>query len=371
MSTQTKICDTDTFARLLKSSMIRGRKPIQAMRLSTHSPLKNQTQLSRSSKQQADVLQRIKQIKALREQAKQVSLYAKKSDLPISYVKEYYSDHFSKPGYEISGLLSYKSQILAHEQELKPNDLVVILGSRTNLPVNNLASRAEQNKILQRFLSDSQTQTMLKKLSVLDQDGLVVAATKLDQGIMLNLDVIPLAQGGLSGMDIVFSKTNDRVLVIIGVEYRHKFINAAQNNDLEATVIGKITSEDNITVNFRGQPIINLDKRLFDFTNRTLTVNPVIELGKLQIDADKKSSFAQYTNKKIRNMNVASQRGLINNFAAYLGGNNILAQLGGKFESSPELGMIARIDLNHLNQITNDKTDKRKSKESELFSLIT
>ncbi|HHT24676.1 MAG TPA: hypothetical protein GXZ76_04030 [Clostridiaceae bacterium] len=371
MPIQTEIRDADTFAKLLKSSMIRGEKPLQAMRLSTYSPLQIQTKFSRTSKQQADILQNIKQIKALREQAKQVSLYAKKSDLPISYVKEYYSDQFSEQSYEIDGLLSYKSQVSVNEQELKSNDLVVILGSRTDLPENNLASGAEQNKLLQRFLSDSQIQIILKKISVLDQDGLVMAATKLNKGIMLNLDVMPLAQGGLSGMDIVFSKTPDRILAIIGVEYRHKFINAAQANDLEATVIGKITAENKVTVNFRGQTIIDLDKGLLDFTNRTQTANPVIELGKLQINADKKSSFATYINKKIKNMNVASQKGLINNFAAYLGGNNVLAQLGGRFESSPESGMIAQIDLNHLNQITNDKADTLKSKKSGLFSLIT
>ncbi|NLJ70544.1 MAG: hypothetical protein GX328_03655 [Clostridiaceae bacterium] len=370
ISDQAENQDAGNFASLIKSNMIRREKPLQAMRLSTYSPLQGQTIFSRNSKQQADILHKTKQINTLRERAKQVSLYAKKSDIPISYVKEYYSDQFSEQGYEIAGLLSYKSQASSPIQEIFPNDLVVILGSRTDLSENNLSSKAEQNKLLQRFLTDPHNQIMLKKTSILDQDGLVVTAAKLAKGIVLNLDVMPLAQGGLSGMDIAFSKTNDRVLAIVGIEYRHKFINIARDNDLEATVIGKITEKDKIIVNFRGQTIINLDKKIFDFTNRNLTVNPAIQLGKLQISADQRSSFAQYVKNRIGSINVTSQRGLINNFAAYIGGNNVLAQLGGRFESSPEPGMIARINLNDLNQLTSNKTDGKATK-SDLFSLIT
>lgn len=147
ISDPTEVMNIDTFARLIKSSMVKGETPIQAMRLSAHSPLQIQAKPSFTLKQQADILQNRKQIKALRERTKQVSLYAKKSDLPISYVKEYYYEQFSKQAYEVAGLLSYKSQIIDNEQELIPNDLVVILGSRTDLPANNLPSKAEQNKL--------------------------------------------------------------------------------------------------------------------------------------------------------------------------------------------------------------------------------
>ncbi|HHU53462.1 MAG TPA: hypothetical protein GXZ43_05225 [Clostridiaceae bacterium] len=366
ISDQTKTYKVNTFAGLIKSSMIQGTKPIQAMRLSIHSPLKKPVKTPRSSKQQADNLYYSKKIKTLREQTKQVSLYAKKSNLPISYVKEYYSDTFGQ-GYEISGLLSYKSVIPVQNQELIPNDIAIILGARTDLEENNRGSDAEQNKILQRFLIDYRTQAMLKQTSVLDHDGLVVAAAKLERGIMLNLDVMPLAQGGLTGMDIAFSKTDDRVLVIVGVEYRHKFISLAQANGLEATVIGKIISTDKIKVHFRGQTIIDLDKSLFSFTNQSMTVNPIIELGKFE-NKESKKSFPQFLTEKIESMNVVVQRGLINNFSSFIGGNNILAQLGGKFEKSPEQGMIAQIDLNR--DIIN-KVVQLKSERSKLFLLTT
>ncbi|MGI6579437.1 MAG: phosphoribosylformylglycinamidine synthase subunit PurQ [Saccharofermentanales bacterium] len=375
LTDRTEIGDPGTFAGLIKASMVKGEKPIKAMRLTTRSTLKIPVKSSRiSQKQQTEILKNIKRINVLREQTKQVSLYTKKSDLSLSYVKEYYSDQFTAQGYEIAGLLTYKSPESADRQRLIPGDLVIILGSRTDLPENNTGSDAERNKLLQRFLLDPQTQTMLKQTSVPDQDGLVPAAAKLDQGIMLNLDVMPLAQGGLSGMDIAFSKTDDRVLAIVGVEHRHKFISTAQANDLEATVIGKINSDDRIIVNFRGQTIIDLPKMIFDFSQRTLNVNPKIELGILENKDAKKSSFAKNMKDKIKSPNVAVQRGLINNFAAYLGGNNILAQLGGKFASSPESGMITRIDPDYYpidSQSTSNKVDRSKSKVTELYLLIT
>ena len=329
-----------TMPDVIKQSGMSGAIPLHALRLS----LVNLEAEQQDEIKNNQTITRSKQAKTLRDYAKSAGIYAKKSNLPVSYVREYYSSCFEDQTWEISAVMAQEIQGDQTTREILPDDLIVILGAKTGLFRENIGSIAELNNIINNFIVNSNVQKILKTVFSLDNHGLAATLNEIDNGAILNLDVMPVVRSDLSGSEIALTKTKDRVIAIISSQDRHRFVDAAHANDLAATVIGKITADDLLEINFRGQKIINLSKSMLNYVPQKVEITAQVGAGKMPENKAKTISFPNYLIENLLKQNNSSQQGLINNFVNQINGKNILAALGGINQSSPEQGMIAKVD---------------------------
>ena len=213
-----------------------------------------------------------------------------------------------------------------------------------------------ERKIIRLFRNPEATR-MIKVSNDFGAGGVSVAVGELAEGLYIDLDKVPLKYPGLNGGEIALSESQERMAVVIAKEDLDKFIALAQLEDLEASVIAKVTDEKKIQMVWRGKTIININKDFLDTNgirkksslyitnpqcNNYLTKNPNHIKNK-----DLKEDFIL----NINTLNTASQKGLIERFDNTIGSISVLSPLGGKYKLSPQEGMVGKIPV--LNGETN------------------
>ena len=303
------------------------------------------------------------------------SSYGNQIGLATGQVAEVYDEGFVAKRMEIGAVIGAVPKKYVKRERPKAGDVVILLGGRTgrdgcggatgsskeHTEESLLTCGAEVQKgnppterKIQRLFRKPEVSLMIKKCNDFGAGGVSVAIGELADGLYINLDAVPKKYEGLDGTELAISESQERMAVVVGQEDVQPFIDAAAEENLEATPVAVVTDERRLKMTWRGKTIVDISR---DFLN-TNGVKQKTNVSVQPPDMDK--SFFKAIPEEIRGrlhdikaawlknlqrLNVCSQKGLVERFDSTIGAGTVLMPFGGKYQLSPAEGMAAKIPV--------------------------
>jgi len=303
------------------------------------------------------------------------SSYGNQIGLATGQVAEIYDEGFVAKRMEIGAVIGAAPKKNVVREKPVEGDVVILLGGRTGRDGCGGATGSskehteesiftcgaevqkgnppEERKI-QRLFRNPRVSTMIKKCNDFGAGGVSVAIGELTDGLEINLDVIPKKYEGLDGTELAISESQERMAVVVARENAEAFMDLAREENLEATVVAKVTSDRRLKMFWRGKTIVDISRDFLDTngvkqsTRVTVTVPDEKENYFETIPAevekvidDLKAAWLA----NLRDLNVCSQKGLVERFDSTIGAGTVLMPFGGKYQATPAEGMVAKIPV--------------------------
>ncbi len=78
-------------------------------------------------------------------------------------------------------------------------------------------------------------------------------SAKGKSGMKVDLDKVPLREDGMSAYEIMLSESQERMLCVVKKGYEDRVKNVFEKWDLHCEIIGQVTNDDNLTVEYKGE----------------------------------------------------------------------------------------------------------------------
>ncbi len=327
----------------------------------------------------ADTLKgKLSQKKLVRGAASGYSSYGNQIGLATGYVKEIYHPNYVAKRMEIGAVMGAAPQANVIRETSDPGDIIVLLGGRTgrdgcggatgSSKAHNSKSltscgaevqkgNAPTERKLQRLFRRPEVSKLIKKCNDFGAGGVSVAIGELADGLDINLDLVPKKYAGLDGTELAISESQERMAVVVDPKDVDQFMEYAKEENLEATKVAVVTKEPRLVLNWRGKKIVNL-KRSFLDTNgahqeTTVKVNiPSKEDNYLEKIASKEVAKALESGDvkaavkaELSDLNVCSQKGLVEMFDSSIGAGTTVMPYGGKYQLTETQAMVASLPV--------------------------
>jgi phosphoribosylformylglycinamidine synthase len=303
------------------------------------------------------------------------SSYGNQIGLATGQVAEIYDEGFVAKRMEIGAVIGAVPKKNVIREKPEPGDVVILLGGRTgrdgcggatgsskeHTEESLLTCGAEVQKgnppterKIQRLFRRTEVSAMIKKCNDFGAGGVSVAIGELADGLEINLDAVPKKYEGLDGTEIAISESQERMAVVLSAENTQAFIDAAYEENLEATQVAVVTREARLKMMWRGKAIVDISRDFLD-TNGAKQSAAV----QVQLPDEGRSFFKAVPReisvctdsiecawlKNLQRLNVCSQKGLVERFDSTIGASTVLMPFGGKYQLSPAEGMVAKIPV--------------------------
>ncbi len=191
---------------------------------------------------------------------------------------------------------------------------------------------------------------MIKRCNDFGAGGVCVAVGELAPGLVIELDAVPKKYEGLDGTELAISESQERMACVIAPDMLERFKQMAYEENLEATQVAVVTEEARLVMHWRGKTIVDLSRAFLD-------TNGVTQHAEAEVAAPdeaapyltKKPDFAKDRTVReawlamLSDLNICSQKGLVERFDGTIGAGTILAPYGGVYRDSPNEAMAALI----------------------------
>jgi len=293
------------------------------------------------------------------------SAYGNQIGVATTYVKEIYHPKYTAKHLECGAVVGAVKASSVRREGPEENDVIVYLGGRTGRDgiggatgsslahtqnsMTQCASEvqkgnAPEERKLQRLFRNPEATKMIKKANDFGAGGVSVAIGELADGLIIQLDKIPLKYLGLNATELAISESQERMAVVLDPKDAHAFINLAHQENLEAIIVAQVTNKRRLQMFHQGQLVVDLDRDLIE-TNGVrqsaqakLSQKPSIENNRIPFDEAKVLTH-------LSSLNVALQKGLIERFDGSIGASSVLAPLGGKLQLTQTQGSVLKINL--------------------------
>ncbi|HSQ89110.1 phosphoribosylformylglycinamidine synthase [Romboutsia sp.] len=323
---------------------------------------------------------KLMQRKITTEAAHGYSSYGNQIGLTTGQVAEVYDEDFVAKRMEIGAVIAAAPKENVIREVPQQGDIVILLGGKTgrdgcggatgsskeHSEESILTCSAEVQKgdapnerKIQRFFRNKEVAQMIKRCNDFGAGGVCVAIGEVADSIDINLNLVPKKYDGLDGTEIAISESQERMAVVIKAENKEKFIDLARQENLEATHVATVTDSGYMKMFWNDKAIVNI-KREFLETNgvkqttkvhvdkvdeeKTFFVNNSKE-NICELAADKDINIKEKFINTLSDLNVCSQKGLVERFDNTIGSNTVLMPFGGKYQATPTQGMVAKIPV--------------------------
>ncbi len=301
------------------------------------------------------------------------SSYGNQIGLATGQVVELYDQGYVAKRMEIGAVIGASPKENVKREVPAPDDVIVLLGGRTgrdgcggatgSSKAHTLSSietcGAEVQKgnppterKIQRLFRNPQVAKMIKRCNDFGAGGVCVAIGELADGLTVDLDKVTKKYEGLDGTELAISESQERMAVVLDKADVEKFIELSETENLEATAVAVVTESPRLTMNWRGDTIVNLSREF-------LNTNGVTQVSNAYITApDAENCYRNSCPEKLKDMEVTeaikenmarlevcSQIGLSERFDASIGAGTVIMPFGGKTQLTPQEAMAAKIPL--------------------------
>ncbi len=317
--------------------------------------------------------------------AKGYSSYGNQIGLSTGQVAEIYDEGYVAKRMEIGAVIG--AAPASHVKRERPvmGDFIILIGGRTGRDGCGGATGSSKGHTLesiltcgaevqkgnppverniQRLFRREEAAMLIKRCNDFGAGGVSVAIGELADGIDVNLDLVPKKYDGLDGTELAISESQERMAAVISEKDYKQFIEYAEEENLEAVVVARVTDKGRFRMYWRGDCILNLSR---DFLN-TNGVKQEIEITVADKDilkdnlhemvesgsaaARRDGSGESVLDESLSELNCCSQKGLIEMFDSTIGAATVLMPLGGKYQLSPAVGMAAKLPVTEGNTDT-------------------
>ena len=324
---------------------------------------------------------KLPQKKLVREAAHGYSSYGNQIGLATGYVHEIYHPNYVAKRMEIGAVMGAAPRRAVQRLNSDPGDRIILLGGRTgrdgiggatgsskaHTTQSTATCGAEVQKgnppterKIQRLFRREEVSYIIKKCNDFGAGGVSVAIGELAPGLRIDLDKVPKKYAGLDGTELAISESQERMAVVVDPANVEQFLSYAAEENLEANEVAIVTEEPRMVLTWRGKEVVNLSRAFID-TNGAHQETQVEVL----LPDENQNFFKQITSKKVEedlekkdikaawldtlsDLNVASEKGLVEMFDGSIGASSVLMPFGGKYQLTETQSMIAKLPVgNH------------------------
>lgn len=300
------------------------------------------------------------------------SSYGNQIGLSTGQVAEIYDEGYIAKRMEIGAVVGAVPKRFVKREKPNKGDIIILLGGRTGRDgcggatgsskehtEESLEScgaevqkgNAPTERKIQRFFRKESISLMIKKCNDFGAGGVSVAIGELADSLNIYLDKVPKKYDGLDGTELAISESQERMAVVLDKKDVEKFKDEAKIENLEATVVAEVTDTGRLKMFWKDKPIVNIKRSFLETNGAKQFIDINIKLP------DEKTKYFENTKKverkdlrdiwikTLQSLNVCSQKGLIEMFDSSIGASTVLMPFGGKYQLSPEEGMVAKIPV--------------------------
>ena len=312
---------------------------------------------------------KLPQKKLVRGAAHGYSSYGNQIGLATGYVKEIYHPNYVAKRMEIGAVMGAAPRKDVIRETSDPGDLIILLGGETgrdgcggatgSSKVHTEKSietcgaevqkgNAPTERKIQRLFRRPEVTRLIKKCNDFGAGGVSVAIGELADGLKVNLDLVPKKYAGLDGTEIAISESQERMAVVVDKKDEAEFLKYAAEENLEATTVAVVTEDPRLVLSWRGKEIVNISRAFLDTNGAhqetTVAVDLPTEQDKYFVRNDVEDVRAKWLD-TLKDLNVCSQKGLVEMFDSSIGAGSVLMPYGGKYQLTETQAMVAKLPV--------------------------
>lgn len=294
------------------------------------------------------------------------SSYGNQIGLATGQVSEIYHPNYAAKRMEVGAVIAATPKENVIRLEPSKGDIVILLGGRTGRDgiggatgsskehteesINQCGAEVQKGNApterkIQRLFRNKEVAQMIKRCNDFGAGGVSVAIGELCRGIDIDLNKVPKKYEGLDGTELAISESQERMAVVISSENADRFIKLSEEENLEATIVAEVTDTDRLGMNWKDKTIVDIKRSFLDTNGAKQEISLKVKSPSVYPYEVKNCDVKEEWLKSLRNLNVCSQKGLIERFDSTIGGGTVLMPLGGKYQLTPAEGMAAKIPV--------------------------
>ncbi len=293
------------------------------------------------------------------------SSYGNQIGLAKGHVAEIYHPGYMAKRMEIGAVVGAAPIENVRRERPAPGDVIILLGGRTGRDgcggatgsskshsVQSLEScgaevqkgNAPEERKLQRLFRNPEATRLIKRCNDFGAGGVSVAIGELADGLEIDLNAVPKKYDGLDGTELAISESQERMAVVVAAEDADKFRALASQENLESTPVAVVKAEARLRMNWNGKTICDISR---DFLNsngaekHTTVAVPAVNVSY----STGRTNTAKDWEALVTDLNVCSQRGLVQRFDSTIGGATVLMPFAGRTQQTPVQAMAAKIPM--------------------------
>ena len=313
---------------------------------------------------------KLPQKKLVRGAAHGYSSYGNQIGLATGYVKEIYHPNYVAKRMEIGAVMGAAPRRAVIRENSDPGDIIILLGGRTgrdgiggatgSSKVHTEASievcgaevqkgNAPTERKIQRMFRREEVSYIIKKCNDFGAGGVSVAIGELAPGLQIDLDKVPKKYAGLDGTEIAISESQERMAVVVAPEDVEKFLGFANEENLEAVPVAVVTKEPRLVLSWRGKEVVNISRAFLDTNGAHQETTVEVEIpnkeGNLFEERPDVADVREKWLSTLADLNVCSQKGLVEMFDSSIGAGSVLMPYGGNNQLTETQAMVAKVPV--------------------------
>ena len=312
---------------------------------------------------------KLPQKKLVREAAHGYSSYGNQIGLATGLVKEIYHPDYVAKRMEIGAVLGAAPRRAVIRENSDPGDIIILLGGRTGRDgcggatgsskvhteesIETCGAEVQKGnppteRKIQRLFRREEVSRLIKKCNDFGAGGVSVAIGELADGLRVELDKVPKKYAGLDGTEIAISESQERMAVVVDPKDVDEFMSYAKEENLEATKVAVVMEEPRLVLIWRGKEIVNLSRAFLDTNGAHQETNVEVEMPEQEGSLFRRNEIgdvrAAWLN-TLGDLNVCSQKGLVEMFDGSIGAGSVFMPHGGKYQLTETQAMVAKVPV--------------------------
>lgn len=316
---------------------------------------------------------KLMQKKITTEAAHGYSSYGNQIGLTTGQVTEVYDEDFVAKRMEIGAVIAAAPKENVIRKRPESGDIIILLGGKTGRDgcggatgsskehseesISTCGAEVQKGdapneRKIQRFFRNKEVAQMIKRCNDFGAGGVSVAIGEIAESLDINLDLVPKKYDGLDGTELAISESQERMACAIDASNKERFIELAGQENLEATHVATVTDTGYLRMFWNGKTIVDLNRAFLDTNGKKQQTdihvakvdeeNTFFNNGKIEVKGE---TISDKFDSLLSDLNVCSQKGLVEKFDNTIGSNTVLLPFGGKYQRTPIQGMVAKIPV--------------------------
>mgnify|MGYP002602798501 CR=1 FL=1 len=294
------------------------------------------------------------------------SSYGNQIGLATGQVDEIYHPGYVAKRMEIGAVVGATPASHVRRECPAPGDVIVLLGGRTGRDgVGGATGSSKAHKLdslehcgaevqkgnapierkLQRLFRREDACRMIKRCNDFGAGGVSVAIGELADGLYIDLNKVTKKYEGLDGTELAISESQERMAVALAPEDVDKFIALANEENLEATPVAKVTAEPRLNMVWNGMSIVNISREFLNSNGAEKHQKVHVEKATVWQPQWEGLTFSQKMKNMVGDLNVCSKKGLSERFDSTIGAATVLMPFGGAYQLTPQNAMVAKLPV--------------------------
>lgn len=311
---------------------------------------------------------KLPQRKISQEAAHGYSSYGNQIGLATGLVREVFDPGFLAKRLEVGAVIAAAPKENVIRERPEPGDVILLVGGRTGRDgcggatgsskahteesIHDSGAEVQkgnpvEERKIQRLFRNPELARMIKRCNDFGAGGVSVAIGELADSLDIDLDKVPKKYEGLDGTELAISESQERMAVVVDPADVDAFIRMGNDENLEVTQVAVVTDTGRLIMKWRGDEILNLSRDFLNTNGAAQYTDVLVREPEIKEEKPAEGSFKEKVESLLADLNVASQKGLVEMFDSTIGAGTIVMPYGGEYALTEQEGMAAKIPVEH------------------------